>query len=409
MGNPVSPVYQSARLIRPVIRRFEASPMRTGFATRLAALYAAMFAVLGVQLPFFPLWLKAKGLDAGTIGIVLAAPIVVRIFAVTFAARAADRHAALRAAIMAASAASVLGYVLVGWSSGALAILAAYMAASLAFTPLMPLADAYALKGLAARGRAYGPVRLWGSAAFIGGTFIAGTAIDTIAARDLIWLIVTGYGINALVALMLAPLEAGPAPVRPAARVPQSLLRDKAFVAAVVAAGLIQASHAVYYGFSALAWRAMGFDGTSIAALWALGVAAEIVLFALQARLPAAVTPAVLLIIGGVGGALRWTVMAFDPPAVLLPLVQLLHAFSFGATHLGTLGFIASRAPIGQAATAQAYLAVALGTVMAAATALSGALYGQYGNLAYAAMALAAVGGGAAGYVARRSVHDTAA
>ena len=35
-----------------------------GFAPRLAALYAAMFIGVGMQLPFFPLWLKAKGLDA---------------------------------------------------------------------------------------------------------------------------------------------------------------------------------------------------------------------------------------------------------------------------------------------------------------------------------------------------------
>jgi PPP family 3-phenylpropionic acid transporter len=383
--------------------------MRTGFATRLAALYAAMFAVLGVQLPFFPVWLKAKGLDAGTIGIVLAAPIMVRVFAITFAARAVDRHDALRAAIMLASAASVLGYALVGLSSGALAILAAYMAASLAFTPLTPLSDAYALKGLAARGRAYGPVRLWGSAAFIVGTFIAGVASDMIAARDLIWLIVAGYGVNAIVALMLAPLDTGAPQAIETPQPAQNLLRDKAFIAAIVAASLLQSSHAVYYGFSALAWRAAGFDGTSIAALWALGVIAEIVLFASQARLPAFMTPAMLLIAGGAGGALRWTAMALDPPAPLLPFLQLLHALSFGATHLGTLGFVASRAPVGRVATAQAYLAVALGMAMAAATALSGVLYGRYGSLAYAAMALSAIGGGAAGYIARRAVRDAVA
>ena len=38
----------------------------------------------------------------------------------------------------------------------------------------MPLAETYALKGLPARGRAYGPVRLWGSFAFIAGSFLAG-------------------------------------------------------------------------------------------------------------------------------------------------------------------------------------------------------------------------------------------
>jgi hypothetical protein len=45
-------------------------------------------------------------------------------------------------------------------------------------------------------------------------------------------------------------------------------------------------------------------------------------------------------------------------------------------------------------ATAQGYLAVALGLVMAAATGISGVLYATSVDLAYAAMALAAALGG---------------
>ena len=101
--------------------------------------------------------------------------------------------------------------------------------------------------------------------------------------------------------------------------------------------------------------------------LWALGVLAEIVLFALSARLPAAFTPSVLILIGGGGALVRWTAMALDPPGALLPLLQCLHGLSFGATHLGTLAFIGRAAPAGLAATAQGYLAVSTGVAMAAA------------------------------------------
>jgi len=107
--------------------------------------------------------------------------------------------------------------------------------------------------------------------------------------------------------------------------------------------------------------------------------------------------------LGAAGGAVRWAAMAFDPPAVLLPWLQLLHALSFGATHLGALGFVARRAPPGQGATAQGYLAIALGLVMAGATSLSGWLYGAFGGRAYAVMALAAIVGGACGHVAQRA------
>src|SRR6185437_10145241 len=170
----------------------------------------------------------------------------------------------------------------IGLASGPVAILAAVALASAAYTPIMPLTDSYALRGLAALGRAYGPVRLWGSFAFIGGNLLAGFAADIISARDLIWLIVAAGVLVSLAAVALPAMT--PRLVEPSAPAPaqRSLLRDRPFVAVVVAASLIQASHAEYYAFSAVQWSAAGLDGTVIAALWALGVAAEIVLFASQ-------------------------------------------------------------------------------------------------------------------------------
>jgi PPP family 3-phenylpropionic acid transporter len=388
------------------MRFFALNPAReSGFAPRLAVLYAALFVLSGIQLPFFPVWLKAKGLDASMIGLVLAAPMLVRVFAIPVATRSADRHEALRAAIIVASCLSVAGYVLVGLADGAAAILLTFAVVSLANTPVMPLTETYALRGLSARGRAYGPVRLWGSLAFIGGTFGAGFAADVLPARHLIWLIVAASLIAALAAMMLAPLSTGVAAPRAAPVPRQNLLRDKTFIAVVAAAALIQSSHAVYYGFSALEWRARGLDGTAIAALWGLGVIAEIVLFALSGRLPAVFSPSVMLMIGAAGGSLRWAAMAFDPPATALPFLQLLHGLSFGATHLGALTFLSRHAPPGQAATAQGYLAIALGAAMAGAMGLSGVLYGAFGAIAYAAMALAAVVGGACGAVAHRAAR----
>ena len=377
--------------------------LKIGFAPRLAALYAAFFIVAGIQQPFFPVWLKAKGLDPGAIGIVLAMPMLLRILAIPVVTRQADRRDALRASIIVTSCLSVAGYVLVGLAEGATAILTIYALASLAFTPVMALTETYAFKGLTALGRAYGPVRLWGSTTFILGTFAAGFAADVIPARHLIWLIVAASLLNALAALALAPLSTLAASGGESHGARKPLLCDGAFLAVLAAASLIQASHAVFYGFSALEWRAAGLDGTLVAALWGLGVIAEIVLFAFSGRLPASFHPIVLLIVGAFGATLRWSAMAFDPPTVLLPFLQLLHALSFGATHLGALTYLARNAPPGQSATAQGYLSIALGAAMAGAMGLSGVLYASFGSLAYAAMALAAVGGGACALVAQRA------
>jgi PPP family 3-phenylpropionic acid transporter len=374
-----------------------------GFAVRLAWLYVALFVMSGIQLPFFPVWLKAKGLDPGMIGLVLAAPIVARVVALPIITQVADRYDAVRAAIVLTSILSVAGYGLVGLSDGPLALLLAFTLASLAMTPVMPLTETYALRGLSARGRAYGPVRLWGSFAFILGTFAAGFAADLMPARHLIWLIVLASLAAALASMTLAPLSTAAPSVDAGAVARKSVLRDPAFIAVVAAASFIQASHAVFYGFSAVEWRVAGLDGTAIATLWGIGVVAEIVLFALSPRLPSFFQPSVMLMIGAFGGFVRWGAMALDPPALLLPLLQLLHALSFGATHLGALMFVARHAPQGQAARAQGYLAVAIGVAMAGAMMLSGVLYGAFGQMAYVAMALAAVAGGACAGVAHRA------
>ncbi|HEV3397378.1 MAG TPA: MFS transporter [Xanthobacteraceae bacterium] len=372
----------------------QARAIADGFGVRLALFYAGLFVVAGVQLPFFPLWLKAKGLDAQAIGLVLATPMVVRVVAVPVAARIADRLGALRRLLIAGSCGAAIGYALVGGAQSFVAILAAVALAAALAAPTIPLADAYALKGLGLRGRAYGPVRLWGSVAFIAANLGAGFASGYIAPTGYIWLMVAASAATAAASLGLRPLWPAGAPEPPTPRRRRRLLPAPGFLPIAVAASLVQASHAVYYGFSTLDWTAKGLSGTAIGSLWALGVAAEIVLFALSARLPAALGPRALLVIGAAGAAIRWTAMALDPPTGLLPLLQCLHALSFGASFLGAVQFLARAASEGEAATVQADFSTLQGIVMAAATGLSGLLYGRFGGLAYAAMAVCAVLGG---------------
>src|ERR1700694_2210888 len=137
------------------------------FVLRLALFYGAFFAYAGLSLPFMPAWLAAKGLDAREIGIVLAAPMVVRVIAVPLSTRAADRFGGLRGALGAAALASVAGFALIGLMAGFVAILAGFALAAAALAPVLPLADAYALRGLTGRAWSYGSVRLWGSVTFI--------------------------------------------------------------------------------------------------------------------------------------------------------------------------------------------------------------------------------------------------
>ena len=118
-----------------------------GFVPRLAAFYAALFILPGIQMPFFPVWLQAKDLDAKLIGIVLTVPIVARVVAIPLISREADQRDGVRAVLLFAAIATLAGYTLVGLSGGAVAILVAYTLTSMFSTPLMPLAKPTPSKG----------------------------------------------------------------------------------------------------------------------------------------------------------------------------------------------------------------------------------------------------------------------
>jgi PPP family 3-phenylpropionic acid transporter len=280
-------------------------------------------------------------------------------------------------------------------------ILAALSLASVFATPILPLADAYALRGLGERRRAYGPVRLWGSVSFIVANLAGGVMLQLAGAGNLIWVLVAAQALTASVALLLVPQPPRAGPVTEAAR-RRSLWRVPIFVAVVISASLIQASHAVLMGFATLQWSARGLDGPAIGILWSLGVVAEIVLFAVSGRVVVAVGALPMIVFGGLAAVVRWAAMAGDPPGALLPVLQCLHALSYGATHLGTMAFLARFASPSRGATAQGDYVAFQSIIFAAAMGLSGLLVEASAGLAYVAMAATAAVGTAIAIAAQQ-------
>jgi PPP family 3-phenylpropionic acid transporter len=372
------------------------------FAARLAMFYGTVFGLIGTHLPFFPVWLKAVGIDSSWIGIITAVPSVTRFTILPLVTGLAERHQSLRAAMIITAFATALGFSVIGTQHQALLVFIAYAATACVWTPMVPLTDAYALRGVARYGLDYGPLRLWGSAAFVVGALACGLLVDVIAARHLIWVIAAMSGFGALVSLALQRLElprAAPATRHRAG----ALLRDPGFVAIVVAAALIQGSHAAYYTFASINWQGAGLGGVTIAGLWALGVIAEIVVFAVSPRFT--LQPSLLVVIGGLSGLARWVITAQEPSLLVLSLVQLAHGLTYGLTQVGTMGLLVRHVPAHAMARGQGYLAACSGIVSSVAAILSGAIYARYGHGIYYVMAAMALSGAIVMWVARNRVR----
>ena len=369
------------------------------FAGALGLFYGTLFGMLGTHLPFFPVWLKAVGIEASWIGIIIAVPAVTRFTVLPLVTAFAERHHALRGALMLAAFATVLGFAIIGSQHQPFAVFLIYALTCCLWTPMTPLTDAYALRGVVRYGLNYGQLRLWGSAAFVAGALACGLLVDVIAASQLIWVIVAVASLGAMASLGLRPLDR-PAKGPGATHGGGALLRDVRFLAIIVASALIQGSHAAYYTFASITWQAHGLSGLTIAGLWALGVCAEIVVFALSARL--SWPPAILVVIGALSAVLRWSITAQEPAVPILALVQLTHGLTFGLTQVGTMGLLVRLVPVQLMARGQGYFAACSGIVNSATAILSGAIDAHYGQAVYYVRAAMAATGAILMWLARQ-------
>jgi len=368
------------------------------FATRLALFYGTMFGMVGTHLPFFTVWLKAVGIDAFWIGIITAIPPVTRFTVLPFVTALAERRHALRGAIVVTAFATALGFFILGTQHQPVLVFLAYAVTCCLWTPMVPLTDAYALRGVARHGLNYGPLRLWGSAAFVAGALGCGLLVDVIAAQNLIWVIASVAALGAFVGLGLSPLRT-PKSLVNIHHGAGALLRDPGFLAIIVTSALIQGSHAAYYIFASIAWQQAGLGGLTIAGLWSLGVIAEIVVFALSPRFT--LPPVMLVVIAALSAVARWVITAQEPPLAILAAVQLAHGLTFGLTQVGTMMLLVGYVPGHVMARGQGYLAACSGIVSSSVSIISGAIYAQYGQGVYYVMAAMALSGAVVMWLAR--------
>lgn len=369
---------------------------------RLSLYYGAAFALIGIHLPFWPVWLAAHGLGPTEIGVVMAVGVGVKLIANPLVAHAADRRGQRRPIMVALALAATAAFALFGWTSGLAAILAVTVLFFAAWSPIMPLAESLTMMAGSADELDYGRVRLWGSLAFIATAVGAGYLLSGRSADLIYWVILIALAVTVAATLGLPATTAPPA--AGARFAPFEVLRDRRFLLFLLAATLIQGSHAVYYAFGTLDWKASGYSENVIGWLWAEGVLAEIVLFAYGARLVRRLGPAALIALGGFAGTLRWWLTGTSDALAVLVMAQALHAFTFGASHLGAIYFITRQFPAAVSASAQSlYAAIVAGLGMASSALLAGSLYGEFGNAAYLGMAaMAGLGGVAATLLVNR-------
>jgi PPP family 3-phenylpropionic acid transporter len=368
--------------------------LKASSASRLGLFYVVSYLGTGVSLPFIATYFHSRGLTGAQIGLILALPMLIRPFTGPALAVWADGFTLRRTPMAWLALGAGAGYIAMLAAPGFPTLLLCWLVGMTCLTTLTPLVDVIALRRSRIEGFNYGLPRGAGSAAFIVGNLAMG-AILTVAAPSIIpiWITVAVLGCALIAATVVPPDRVHETEVAPdkATRWKGlgALLRDRTFLLAVVTVGLIQGTHAFYYGFSTLLWRREGISEPMIGVLWGVGVAVEVGFMWFAEPWRRKVGPERLLVLGGAAAAIRWTALAFAPPLWLLFPLQALHALTFAASFMASLRLIERLAPPQSASAAQAInSALSAGFMLGVATLASGPLFDAFGVKGYLVMAV---------------------
>ena len=357
---------------------------------KFLTLYGVMFAAFGVASPFMPALLLQYGLQPSAIGAVLAAGTAIRLLAGPVGGRLADRTG--RAPVIVAGCAAAAAVVALGYvpARGLFPLLLVSVAHAAVLAPLTPLADALTLGSANSKpGFEYGWVRGAGSAAFIAGTLLSGWLVGPFGLGIIVWLNAGLLAAAASVAWRVPNRMAGISEPRREGGGFRELFGISTFVRLMAVAALIGGSHAMHDGFEVIRWRVAGLTDAQCGLLWAMSVAAEVVIFLwLGPRILRRIGPGPCLMLSAVAGIVRWGAAARTAAFPVMALVEPLHGLTFALMHLACMEVIGRIVPQRLAATAQAfYGTVAMGATGAAMTLASGPLFEQFGAGAFWVMA----------------------
>jgi PPP family 3-phenylpropionic acid transporter len=375
-------------------------------ALAVSLIFGATSAVIGVHMPFLPVWFDWIGLSAYQIALLGAAPVFVRILTIPVAGYFADRWGRAPEMVLWMSLAAILGFLALTQMRGFGFVLAAVVFQAFVWSPVFPLSETVAMGIIKRTGLDYGRMRLWGSVTFIVTNCAGGWAIERVGAQSVVWFLVALVALTAVAAFVLLRVVRGDddtgAPVVHAARRISpadvaSLVARRDFRLFLLSTGAVQSSHAVLYVFGILHWRAHGISAEWASVLWTISILFEIALFAWSRQVLQRFDPVKMIAIGCAAGVVRWGVMGLDPGLLLLVPLQMAHALTFASSHIGAIHYLTRTVPEHQMGTAQAlYSAFTGGIATGVAMLAIGPLYANFGGRAYWAMAVVSIAGLAA-------------
>jgi len=366
---------------------------------RAGVFHFFVFAATGVSSAYFAIWLNQRGIREDEIGVINAAPVLVMLAVNVLIGRLADKASDWRYMIIILAFVSAAAAVGLFFVSGFWAILVIWTLTMVPAFGLVPVVDAATLRMTQRRGTSFGVVRAWGTVGYTATTALAGPVLSYFGEPAFVPLFVAFALMRALTSLQLPHFRAPP---HEEVRKPHAAGRLREvlkpwFVLPLVGLGIVYSTNSAFSSFGSIMWSKQGIPTALIGPLIAVAPAAEAATMFLWTRLNLKVSARHLILFSCLVGAIRWSVMAFEPPVWVLFFLQLLHSITFAVSYFGGIYFIANWTSEEIAAEAQGFsyvLSQGMTVVALLGFGFFAAAIGQYAWLAlgiYAAIGAALV------------------
>ena len=307
---------------------------------RLSGFYFFYFAALGAFLPYWALYLQSLGYGHVEIGLLIALLPATKVISPNVWGWLADRTDRSVLLIRLSSWLTAVSFAMfLGFSGyGVLVVISLLM--GFFWNAPLPLFEAVTLAHLRAHPGRYSRVRLWGSIGFIASVTLLGWALDH-------WLLIDCLPQAILILFLImavVPLSLRECSVRGRGDGEGSfrkILSNPQVIAFFAVFTLVQVAHGPYYTFFSVYLKDNGYSGSETGLLWTLGVIAEILLFLVLDWLLRRFRLRQILMMAMLLGSLRWALIAwFVRDLGLLVFAQMLHAATFGVTHVAAIQLV---------------------------------------------------------------------
>lgn len=322
-------------------------------AVRLSVAYFVYFSAIGVFTPFWSPYLALRGFDAFEIGLLLAVAAGVRSVGPLAFGWLADASGRPTAILRLAALCSVFAFALLPLLSGLAGFIVLTVLFCFGWNFIAPSLDTHTLARLGPTSARYGRIRLWGSVGFITLAWLGGVIFDRLGYELVPSLMMAFICATLLATMSIASTEL--LALAPRTVSFRSALRSRPVVFALLVALLISLSFGPYYTFFSLYLERYGYSRSVIGFLWALGVIAEIGIFAAGGSMLAKYSIRSLYIAAAGATAVRWTLIAlFADDVFVLAFAQLLHSMGFAVLHFAVVLTAQRQFPPDAAARGQA-------------------------------------------------------